>query len=137
MSIPTDRCVTLPTGRKCMPTTYTYLFQAVIPTANGILPNQTQSMDSDGDFWLHSIYGITGSGGNYSIRLQDADKQYRSNDYVPVQAFQTAPVPVGYVFDPPIFFPAGSPLTIDLQDNSNTANNAIKLVIRGTKMLYV
>lgn len=122
------------TGKRYLPTPYTYIFQVVIPTANGILTNQVQSMDTDGDFWWHSVYAI---GANYNLRFRDADTYYLSNDYLPVQIYQTQPVPTGCVFDTPVFFPAGSPLGIDVQDTSNTANNPVKLIIRGKKMLYV
>ena len=129
-----DRCITLPTGKKCLPTPYRYLFQTVIASALGVLPNQVQSMDTDGDFWLHSIVAI---GANYTFRFQNADKAYLSNDYIPCQFYQTSPTPAGGVLGDPVFFPAGSPITIDLTDTSNLANNAVKIIFSGTKMLYM
>lgn len=102
-------------------------------TANQNLPSQALNLDSDGDFLLKAVCGT--QTGAYSVRFRLPNGRYFPSTYTRnTNLIGTAQFPVP--IEPPVVFPAGSQIIVDLIDLSG-AGNTIQIVFYGAKLLQL
>ncbi len=102
-------------------------------TSNQNLPSQALNLDSDGDFVLKAVCGT--QTGAYSVRFRLPNGRYFPSTYTRnVNLIGTAQFPVP--IEPPVVFPAGSQIIVDLIDLSG-AGNTIQIVFYGAKLLQL
>lgn len=95
-------------------------------SANQLLSNQSVSILTEPDFlWRGLIFTSTGS---FSVRFQDGQQYYLSNDLI-----QSANLPntAGdpFPFFPEVFYPAGGKIVLDIEDTSDAPNTGQILFI--------
>lgn len=105
-------------------------FQATL-TANQSIRDTGRDVDKEGDWWLNSFWGSSTGAYNILIRFPNG----RSLTSSPVKASNligTAQFRVGVK---PIYFPAGSRISLDLEDTSG-AENDIEILFGGIRRIY-
>lgn len=96
-------------------------------TGNQTLSNQSVSIMTEPDFLLRGI--LFTSTGTFSIRMQDGQQYYISNDFIlSTNLLGTAGDP--FPIFPEIFYPAGGKIVLDIQDTSGS-NNTGQIVFIG------
>ncbi len=102
----------------CMDQSFNYVYPVSL-AAGQLLSNQSVSILTEPDFLLRGLLFTTI--GIFSLRLQDGQQYYLSNDLVESSnLLGTAgdPFPVF----PEVFYPAGGKIVLDIQDTSGATN---------------
>lgn len=116
---------TSPPGYQDQSFDYVYNIQL---SANQFLPDQIVAIYTYADFEMRAMI-ITVQTGLFSVRLSDGQGYYLSN--VLINSFNLVGTPSDpFVFNPPVLYPAGGRIGIDIQDGSGSTNN-VQLVFRG------
>ncbi len=102
----------------CLDVSFNYVYPISL-TALQLLSNQSVSILTEPDFlWRGLLFSSTGA---FSVRFQDGQQYYLSNDLImSTNLLGTAgdPFPVF----PEVFYPAGGKIVLDIEDTSNAPN---------------
>jgi hypothetical protein len=102
----------------CLDVSFNYVYPISL-TGNQLLSNQSVSILTDPDFlWRGLIFTSTGT---FSVRFQDGQQYYLSNDLIfssNLLGVAGDPFPVF----PEVFYPAGGKIVLDILDTSGAAN---------------
>lgn len=109
---------------------HSYVYQVTL-TANQMLRDQQQPIDTDADFVLRAIQ-LTSNTGVFAVRFSDSQGYYLSNGLLRSAIFLVSTVPVPFAVFPELVFPSGGRIGIDIQDLS-AAPNTVELTFRGVK----
>lgn len=102
-------------------------------TANQEKLGQGVFIEADSDFRLEAISGS--ATGAYQLRIQTPSGRYWPQTYgnsANLVGSAGFPVPI----EPPMVFPAGAKISIDIKDTSG-AGNTVQLVFRGARLFKV
>lgn len=109
----------------CLDQSFNYVYPISL-TANQILSNQSVSILTEPDFlWRGLLFTSTGT---FSVRFQDGQQYYLSNDFINsnnLLGVAGDPFPVF----PEVFYPAGGKIVLDIQDLSGGTNTGQILFI--------
>lgn len=103
---------------------------------NATVPGIYQLIDNDADFYWRGILGSSTNNSAFGIRFQDPNGYYLSTDFISGFVISSAYAFSPFPLVPAIYCPAGSKITVDLQDQSGLGNN-ILLNFIGVKRYYV
>jgi hypothetical protein len=99
---------------------FTYVYNITL-TALQTLTDQQVSIYTYADFLLCALI-ITVQTGLFSVRFTDGQGYYLSNTLI--NSFNLVGTPSDpFVFNPPVLYPAGGRIGIDLIEGSNATNN--------------
>jgi len=102
----------------CLDQSFNYVYPINL-TALQQLNNQSVSILTEPDFLLRGL--MFTSTGSFSIRLQDGQQYYLSNDLIfSANLLSTAGDP--FPIFPEVFYPAGGKIVLDIADTSNAVN---------------
>jgi hypothetical protein len=108
--------------RSCRQGPRDYPFTATIPNAGQLVLNLAQRLDQDARFFLREIGPLATGVGAYRLRVYDPARMPLSDNLTD---------PFDWVLDPPVLFPAGGQILIDVEDVSGAPGTEISLVFRG------
>jgi hypothetical protein len=109
---------------------------SVALTANQTLTNVPVNLDKDADFFWEAVL-VNPPGQPFGVRFYDSSNYRLSDGFVGSFVF-AANVGIGapYVLLPAFFFPAGSSILMDLQEQSGSNNAGIQFLFLGKKRFY-
>jgi hypothetical protein len=99
-------------------------------TANQFLNPDSQAIDTDADFWLAG-WVLTEYTGPFQVQLQDSSGYNIQSGMINSAALSTS-LSDPSIFTPPRRFPAGSKISIIIQDLSG-ATNPLQITFKGWK----
>ena len=104
-------------------------------TANQVLMNQAAVLDKDADFFWTGI-DVSYTGYPFGVRFTDSTGYQLSDGYMGSFAFASnVGIGIPYELMPSIWFPAGSAIVLDLQEQSNNPQT-IQFMFHGIKRFY-
>lgn len=124
------------TGAKYVDRPHIYVFQYNNIAANATVTGLFQLIDNDSDFFWRAIIGSSTDNQAFGIRLQDPNGYYLSDDFVSGFTISSQYLASPFPFIPALYCPAGSKITIDLQDQSGLGVSVLLNFI-GVKRYYV
>lgn len=104
--------------------------------ANEAVTGLFQLIDNDADFFWRGVTASSTNNAFFGVRLQDANGYYLSDGFVSGFVLSSFYIANPFSFVPALLCPAGSKITIDLQDQSGSGVSVLLNFI-GVKRYYV